>query len=157
MEDILYQEPGRLFWRTKKILLPVDGSKGTARAAAVAYELAEITEGKLFILHVINIGMVRQIATMSESDSLDVLTRYLSHGERLLEAYKNAASEYKLEIELLLEQGLPSDRIVHVAREKRIDVIVMGFTGAETQERGTLGSATERVVRKAPCAVLVIK
>ncbi len=157
MEDILYQEPGRLFWRTRRILLPVDGSKGTARAATVAYELAEITEAKLYILHVINIGMVQQIATMSESDSLDVLTRYMSHGERLLEAYKKAASEYNLDIELLLEQGLPSDRIVHVSREKRIDVVVMGSSGAEAQGRGALGSATERVVRKAPCAVLVIK
>lgn len=154
----MYQAPGRLFWRTKKILLPVDGSEGTAGAATVAFELAEITEAKVYILHVINIGMVRQIATMSEADSLEVLTRYMSHGERLLEGYKNAAAEFNLDIELLLEQGLPSDRIVQIAREKRVDVIVMGFRGAQSkQSRGTLGSATERVVRKAPCAVLVIK
>lgn len=158
MEEIMYQAPGRLFWRTKKILLPVDGSEGTAGAATVAFELAEITEAKVFILHVINIGMVQQIATMSEADSLEVLTRYMRHGEKLLEGYKNAAAEFNLDIELILEQGLPSDRIVRIAREKRVDVIVMGFSGAQsTTSRGTLGSATERVVRKAPCAVLVIK
>jgi nucleotide-binding universal stress UspA family protein len=157
MEEILYQEPGRLFSRTTKVLLPVDGSKGTARAATVAYELAEITEAKLFILHVINIGMVQQIANMSENDSLDILTRYMTHGERLLEAYKNAATEYKLDIELVLEQGLPSDKIVSIVMEKSIDIVVMGFSGAEKNDRGTLGSATERVVRRAPCAVLVIK
>jgi nucleotide-binding universal stress UspA family protein len=157
MEEILYHSPDRLFWRTKKILLPVDGSKSTARAATVAYELAEITNGKIFIIHVINIGMVQQIATMSDSDSLEVLTRYMANGERLLEGYKKAASEFNLEIELILEQGLPSSKIIEVARKRRVDVIVMGSTGASSTSRTGLGSATERVIRKAPCAVLVIK
>lgn len=153
----MYQSPDRLFWRTKKILLPVDGSKDTARAATVAYELAEITKGKLYIMHVINIGMVQQIATMSDSDSLEVLTRYMANGERLLEGYKNAASEFALEVELILEQGLPSNKIIEVAIEKKVDVIVMGSKGAGAVPRSGLGSSTERVIRKAPCAVLIIR
>ena len=157
MEEILYQSPDRLFWRTKRILLPVDGSEGTARAATVAYELAEITKGKIFILHVINLGMVQQIATMSDADSLEVLTRYMVNGEKLLEGYKSAASEFNLEVELILEQGLPSDKIIDIAFKKKVDVIVMGSVGATGATRGSLGSATERVVRKAPCAVLIIK
>lgn len=157
MEEILYQSPDRLFWRTKRILLPVDGSEGAARAATVAYELAEITKGKIFILHVINIGMVQQIATMSDADSLEVLTRYMVNGERLLEGYQKAASKFDLEVELILEQGLPSDKIIDIAYKKKVDVIVMGSSGATSVGRGSLGSATERVVHKAPCAVLVIK
>lgn len=157
MEEILYQSPDRLFWRTKRILLPVDGSEATARAATVAFELAEITKGKIFILHVINIGLVQQIATMSDTDSLEVLTRYMANGERLMEGYKNAASEFNLEVELILEQGLPSDKIIDIAFQKKIDVIVMASSGEMGAARGSLGSATERVVRKARCAVLVIK
>ena len=157
MEEIMYHSPDRLFWRTKKILLPVDGSKSAAQAATVAYELAEITKSKLFIIHVINIGMVQQIATMSDSDSLEVLTRYMTNGERLLEGYKKAASEFDLDVELVLEQGLPSSKIIEFARKKRVDVIVMGSRGATSISRSGLGSSTERVVRKASCAVLIIK
>lgn len=157
MEEIMYHSPDRLFWRTKRILLPVDGSEGTARAATVAYELAEITKGKVFIMHVINIGMVHQIATMSDADSLEVLTRYLANGERLLEGYKNAASEFELTVELVLEQGLPSNKIIEFARKERVDIIVMGSHGATGTGHPRLGSSTERVVRKAPCAVLVVK
>lgn len=153
----MYQSPDRLFWRTKRILLPVDGSSGAAIAATVAYELAEITKGKIFLLYVINIGMVQQIATMSDSDSLDVLTRYMVNGEHLLDGYKKAASEFKLEIESIIEQGLPSEKIISVAIEKKVDVIVMGSRAEPTESRGGLGSAIELVVRKAPCAVLVIK
>jgi nucleotide-binding universal stress UspA family protein len=157
MEEIMYHSPDRLFWRTKRILLPVDGSEGTARAATVAYELAEITKGKIFIMHVINLGMVQQIATMSDADSLEVLTRYMATGERLLEGYKTAAAEFDLEVELVLEQGLPSNKIIEFARKERIDVIVMGSHGATSVRSPELGSATERVVRKAPCAVLIVK
>lgn len=157
MEEIMYHSPDRLFWRTKKILLPVDGSEGSARAATVAYELAEITKGKIFIMHVINTGMVQQIATMSDADSLEVLTRYMANGERLLEGYKNAAAEFELEVELILEQGPPSYKIIEFARKESVDIIVMGSHGVTSVSRLGLGSTTQRVVRKAPCAVLVVK
>ncbi|MGQ4872077.1 MAG: universal stress protein, partial [Candidatus Thorarchaeota archaeon] len=68
MYDVMYQEPYRLIRRTKVILLPVDGSKDSARAASVAFELAEITGARLIILHVINMGMVQHMARMSETD-----------------------------------------------------------------------------------------
>ena len=157
MEEIKYQLPDRFFWRTKRILLPVDGSGAAARAATVAYELAEITKGTIFLLHVVNIGMVQQIATMSDTDYLELLTRYIVNGERLLEGYKKAASEFKLKIEAVLEQGLPSDKIIIMAKEKKADVIIMGSQGMTAESRDGLGSAPERVVRKAPCAVLVIR
>ncbi|RDE14023.1 MAG: hypothetical protein C4K48_06830 [Candidatus Thorarchaeota archaeon] len=157
MEEIMYKSPDRFFWRTKRILLPVDGSGAAARAATVAYELAEITKGTILLLHVVNIGMVQQIATMSDTDSLELLTRYIVNGERLLEGYRKAASEFKLEIEPILEQGLPSDKIITIAKEKKVDLIIMGSQGMTAESRGGLGSATERVVRKAPCAVLVIR
>lgn len=157
MEEIMYHSPDRLFWRAKKILLPVDGSDGSARAATAAFELAEITKGKIFIMHVINLGMVQQIATMTDADSLEVLTRYMANGERLLEGYKQAASEFDLEVELIIEQGPPSNKIIEFARKEKIEIIVMGSHGATFVSRSGLGSATARVVRKAPCAVLIVK
>lgn len=138
-------------------MLPVDGSKGTARAADVAFELAEITRATLYIIHVINIGTVRQIARMSEANEIDMLHKYVSTGSHLLEGYKSAASEFGIKVELLLEQGLPSDRIVAKAKELKIDVIVMGGRGATSTKRRGVGSSTERVVENAHCPVLVIK
>jgi nucleotide-binding universal stress UspA family protein len=157
MDQILYNEPGKLFWRTKRIMLPVDGSKGTARAATVAFELAETTKAKLYIIHVINTGTVRQISRMTEADEIDILNKYIGTGSRLLEGYKRAASEYGIEAELLLEQGHPSERIVQKAKELKIDLIVIGSRGESSATRFGVGSSTDRVVHNSHCLVLVVK
>ena len=157
MENIHYSESDSLFSRTEEILLPVDGSNAAARAATVAYELAEITKAKLFILHIINIGVVQQIATMSDSDSIEVLQRYMVNGRKLLDGYQKAAEAHGVITELILDKGLPSDKIIHIAREKEVDIIVMGSRGASGERRSGLGSSTERVVRRAKCAVLIVK
>ncbi|NWF95939.1 MAG: universal stress protein [Candidatus Thorarchaeota archaeon] len=156
-EDILFQAPKALIARTKVIMLPVDGSRDSGRAASVAFELAHITKGKLLIVHIINVGAVQQIAKMSSTDSLLVLRQYMENGKNLLENYRAAAAEYRLDIELILDQGSPPQRIVQLARERRVDVIIIGSRGASGEDRGSVGSTTERVVRDADCAVLVIK
>ncbi len=157
MLDVMYQAPKGLISRTKMILLPVDGSRDSGRAASVAFELSHMTGAKLLIIHVINAGAVQQVAKMSGTDPIVVLNQYIENGRNLLERYRNAASEYGLDIELILEKGLPSDKIVQVAKQKRVDVIVIGSAGLANESRGAVGSTTERVVRNADCAILVIK
>ncbi len=157
MYDVMYQEPYRLIRRTKVILLPVDGSKDSARAASVAFELTEIADAKLIILHVINTGMVQHIARMSDSDLDIVMERYRENGENLLKSYMAAAKEHGIEAKLILEEGLPSEKILSVAEAEEVEVIVMGSRGATGQRSSAIGSTTERVVRRANCPVLVVK
>ncbi len=157
MYDVMYQEPYRLIRRTRVILLPVDGSKDSARAASVAFELAEITKARLIILHVINLGMVQQIARMSDTDPETVLERYRENGEHLLNSYRAAAEEHEVEADLILEEGLPSKMILSIADREEVEVIIMGSHGASGERAATIGSTTERVVRGAKCTVIVVK
>jgi nucleotide-binding universal stress UspA family protein len=53
--------------------------------------------------------------------------------------------------------GLPADEIVRFARERKMDVVVVGTQGRKGLSRLLLGSVAERVVREAPCAVLVVR
>jgi nucleotide-binding universal stress UspA family protein len=87
MQDILYREPGRLISAIKTIVLPVDGSTNAARAATVAFELAEMTGAKLLILHVVDLGAVQQVAKASGSDFLSALQQYVTSGNKLLDGY----------------------------------------------------------------------
>ena len=52
-------------------------------------------------------------------------------------------------------EGVVWDRIVATAREERIDLIVMSTHGHDSLADRIVGSSTERVVRHAPCPVLV--
>ncbi len=143
--------------RTKVIMLPVDGSRDSARAASVAFELTEMTGARLIILHVINMGTVQQVARMSNADLEEVLERYRENGQKLLESYKAAAAEHGIDPELMLAEGLPSERIVKIADEEGVEVIVIGGHGATGERSSAVGSTTERVVRRAKCPVLVVK
>jgi nucleotide-binding universal stress UspA family protein len=145
-----------LFGETNIIMVAVDGSEGSNRAVLIALELAEITKSKLLITHIINLGKIQHLATMSNKDMLDILNQYTDNANHLLSKHEEEAKEYKIEAESILDKGLPSDKIVHLASEREVDMIIMGYYGATGSKAG-VGSATERVVQNSHCAVLVVK
>ncbi|MHA2145021.1 MAG: universal stress protein [Candidatus Thorarchaeota archaeon] len=153
----MYCAPGHIFCKANKVMLAVDGSEGSARAATVAFEVAEMTKSKVFIIHVINDSVVKQFSLMSDADPEEVLVKYETAGEKLLNGYKGAAEDYKLEVELILEKGSPSDKIIVLAKELGVDLIVIGSEGMAGALRTGVGSSTERVVIGSEAPVLVVK
>ncbi|MHA2352940.1 MAG: universal stress protein [Candidatus Thorarchaeota archaeon] len=138
-------------------MLAVDGSEGSARAATVAFEVAEMTKSKLFIVHVIPTSVVKQFSLMSDANPEEVLDKYETKGKKLLDGYKGAAEDYKLEVELILEKGSPSERIILQAKELEVDLVIIGSEGADSQLRSGVGSSAERVVFGSSSPVLVVK
>jgi nucleotide-binding universal stress UspA family protein len=63
----------------------------------------------------------------------------------------------ELHPEFVLGAGNPAHEIVRCALERRVDVIVMGTHGRSGVSHVLLGSIAEKVVRTAPCPVLVIR
>jgi nucleotide-binding universal stress UspA family protein len=157
MESITYCLPGRIFCKAKNILLAVDGSEGSATAATVAFEIAEMTKSKLFVVHVVPTPSVNQLSLMTDMKSDEVLARYLDHGRSLLAGYDNASKEFNIETELILEQGLPAERVIRAGDENGVDLIVIGSRGISGGRRAGMGSTTERIVLMAECPVMVVK
>jgi len=157
MESITYCIPGRIFCSAKHILLAVDGSEGSARAATVAFEIAEMTNSKLFIVHVVPTPSVNQLSLMTDMNAEEVLSKYLDHGRSLLAGYENASKEFNIETELVLEQGLPADRVIKVGEGNGVDLLVIGSRGTSGGRRAGMGSITERIVLMAECPVMVVK
>jgi nucleotide-binding universal stress UspA family protein len=61
-------------------------------------------------------------------------------------------------IELLRCVGAPADELVRVARERQVDFIVLGSRGnsfAQRLRRVVAGSTSRRVLRLAPCPIMV--
>jgi nucleotide-binding universal stress UspA family protein len=56
-----------------------------------------------------------------------------------------------------LLRGKPAAEIIRLAREEAIDLIVIGTHGRGTLSHVLFGSTTEKVVRKAPCPVLICR
>ena len=157
MESIRYCAPGHIFCKAKKVMVAVDGSEGSSRATTAAFEIAEMTNSKLFIIHVIPTSVVQQFSLMSDANPDEVLHKYKVKGKTLLDGYKRAADDYNLEVELILEKGSPSERIILQAKKLEVDLLVIGSVGASGALRSGVGSSAERVVLGSTCPVLVVK
>jgi universal stress protein A len=77
--------------------------------------------------------------------------------QRRMETYRQRVQDAGLDSTVLVESGTPFQRIVDTARDQKVDLIVMGTHGHTGLAHLFLGSVTEKVVRLAPCPVLVTR
>lgn len=81
-----------------------------------------------------------------------------SGAEGLLKEIYTRSSQMALPLncDFLVEKGDPGERIVAVARERRVDMILIGNHGKSAMVKILKGYTTENVIGRAPCAVLVV-
>jgi nucleotide-binding universal stress UspA family protein len=77
--------------------------------------------------------------------------------QQRLDAQRQQLQEAGLAGEVLMMHGVPFQTIVDVARDQHVDLIVMGTHGRTGVHHLLMGSVAEKVVRLAPCPVLVTR
>jgi nucleotide-binding universal stress UspA family protein len=140
----------------KKILCAVDFSDPSREAMRAAAELARTSQATLALVHV----WQPPLWTTDYGIQLpnDALLEASGVEESKLAAWRAEAQQLGAsEITAKLARGVPWDEIVGIAREDRaIDLIVLGTHGRTGLRRALIGSVAERVVRHAPCTVMVV-
>ncbi len=143
----------------KTVLFPTDFADLSDHALGYARSFAECFGAKLHVIHVVDEAYQYWMA-MGPS-SLPVGPRpeeLVSGSQQTMAAYiQEHLADTKLEIETKVLVGRPFMEIIRFAREKKIDLIVMGTHGRGTISHALMGSVAEKVVRKAPCPVLTIR
>jgi nucleotide-binding universal stress UspA family protein len=82
----------------------------------------------------------------------------ISETRETLQRMRTAANREGVSFQGISPQGLAADEgIIQVARENRVDLIIMGSHGRTGFKRLFMGSVTERVIGHTPCPVLVVK
>lgn len=132
-----------------RVLVPVDGSKGSYAALKVGMEFAERFGGELAVL-VVTPELAFDEAIQEE---LQVLMERSSR--EILEGASRAAAQAGMRAEELLARGDPAEEILRHARG--YDLIVMGSRGLSGLKRILLGSVSGHVLDRAPCSVLVVR
>jgi nucleotide-binding universal stress UspA family protein len=138
----------------QKILVPMDFSDHSAKAVLYGIELALKFSAELHLIHVVAItpimyseGVTFPFESQAEleqaaSEQLNQVVTEPLHSDRVTRV---ACS------------GTPFVEVVRYAKEHQIDLVVMGTHGRGAIAHMLLGSVAERVVRKAPCPVLVVR
>lgn len=141
----------------KKILFPTDFSEGASNALPYAVEIAKKYGARLYMLHIIY-----DIATASgwyvPHASFDEMYKELEAGaKKELERFGLEQRRDLKDIEYTIMRGIPYEEILKFAKEKGIDLIVIGTHGRKGIDRMLFGSTAERVVRNAECPVLTVR
>ena len=148
----------------KKILAPTDLSEDSSLGLRYAFSMAEKCSADLIIVHVAS----DQEAWQAVSDEMGFLSanvytwtvdRIVSEAaldlNRFFEKHLNEFHTHsKIKKRVVLGQVV--EKIVDVAREEDVDLIVMAPRIHGILKRLILGSVTEKVTRKAPCPVLSV-
>ena len=130
----------------KKILVPVDGSNASYRAAVHAAKLAELTKSGLAFL------IVRQFV-VGRKDVYSVLNDEEARAirDKIREV---VAAETTQQFDIIEEKSRDvAFTIVDIAIAENVDLIVMGASGKGGVKTFLLGSVSHEVVRKFPCPV----
>ena len=142
-----------------KVLIPVDFTDCSRRAFYVALELAAKFKAKCTVLHVIEPITSLDLSPKKYKKVYQDMTRMEEGVKKRVEEFV-AEGEYDVDpadIDIELAVGKPFQEILKKARELGVDLVIMGSHGKMSGDEVMMGSTAERVVRRAPCPVLVIK
>lgn len=141
----------------KRILVPIDFSPLSKKALQYALRFAEEFQAGLTLLHVIEPDVLPAF------DGLMIAPQISSNGNRTKRAnrLKVLASSMAIRatkyVQSTVRTGLAANEIVEAAKESDVDLIVIATHGFTGWKHFAIGSTAERVVRAAPCPVLVVR
>ena len=142
----------------RKILVATDGSKYSNAAASEAVAIAKRCGANLIAASVVPYESISPLGIVHSEMQWELVTQESRKAaESNIKNVKEIAEKEDVKIEELILEGRPYEAIINAAKEKRVDLIVVGSHGRTGLDRLLMGSVTERVIGHADCAVLVVK
>lgn len=145
---------GRAPQRFERILVPVDFSEGSRRAAELALELAHEDGAAVQLLHVVEDRPRPAYVDDASPPAEEAALRQAALGE--LERFAAGLDAGEIEISWRVTVGRPSRVISDRAEENGFDLIAMGTSGLRGISRFLLGSTPARVMRRCSVPVLAV-
>lgn len=154
----------------KRILVPLDGSKFSSRALIYAHEIADNFDSEIILLRVVEPArpmavaggtfgatespqaakISMEVALEEEKRHVEQATKYLQRKTRIGRC-DQARCKYQVKV------GVPGEQIIKVAKDEKVDLVVMSEHGRGGIKRAILGSVADEVIRKSTNPVLVIR
>jgi nucleotide-binding universal stress UspA family protein len=134
----------------KNILVPTDFGEAAEAALRYGRALAETFGADLHLLHVMDASLF--LARFADPAAIEAATQ-----EQLRDRL-DASEPRRFSTHAVLRKSEPApEAIVRYAKSASIDLIVMGTHGHKGAAHMLMGSVAERVVRTAPCPVMVVR
>jgi nucleotide-binding universal stress UspA family protein len=151
-----------------RILVAVDGSDSSMNAADYAITLAKSINvannngaSELFVLNVIDLPPIFKLLPSGTRKELIRIGRQQANQifDTVEEMAKgHGSANVKINTEMVeTSSASAADEIIKYAKEKNVDLIVVGTKGRSGMGKALLGSVASKIVTFAPCSVLVVR
>ena len=141
----------------KTVLFPTDFSQGARAAMDYALSLARDYNAKLILLYVVQDISIAEWYIPSSISATDLGEDMQKSAWNEMGKWATEAGAKVKDVEKMVVRGVPFVEIIRTAREKNVDVIVIGTHGRTGIDHMLFGSTAEKVVRKADCPVLTVR
>jgi nucleotide-binding universal stress UspA family protein len=138
----------------KKILVAIDSSPYSMKAAEKGFQLAHQLKASLALVFVIDKTkepLNADLGISPEQSAVLLLKQAGETIEQLIKLYDGITEVYRF-----MPEGYPKKEIINTAKQWGADVIVMGTHGHTGLVHLLVGSVAEYVIRHAPVPVLVV-
>ena len=140
-----------------KIVGPTDFSDHSQAAVAQAAGLASQYDTPLILVHVVEpiLYLVDYLVIPKEMEEGNLVL--MDNARKRLEQLRTTLVQQGIRAEVELRMGKPYLEIADVAKKKKAGLVVLATHGHTGLKHFYLGSTAEKLIRHAPCSVLVVR
>jgi universal stress protein A len=143
------------------ILVPIDFSENSLKAAKYGTEMARAMGGRLYIFHVIHQRIIDSTRELSQKgykgEFIEVMRSLVQSRKSDLIQFIPEDWRDGLDVEYEVGKGRPADEIINFAKDKNVDLIIVGTVGKSALKVAFTGSVATHIVNHAPCPVFVVR
>ncbi len=139
-------------WQPKRILVPTNGSLAARHAAELGFAIASDEGDEVMILHVVEDNTSRYFLDASG----ETLEKQLEMGQQIAKDLCELGQVQGIQTSVDIQIGSdPEPIILAEARKHHVDLIILGTDVRPGSTRLFLGPRVERILKNAPCPVIV--
>jgi universal stress protein A len=143
--------------RFKRILVPIDFSDYSKHALNYAISVATTFASELFLVYVVEPAVYPADLGFGQVTLPNIEQELAERGKSELEELVRTRVGATLRCTTVVRIGKPFQEIIQAARQEKVDLIVIATHGHTGVEHLIFGGTTEKVVKKAPCPVMIVR
>ena len=144
----------------KKIMIATDGSDCSRLATDKGIELARLSGGTVYAVHVISTAYLSMDGDyfMGMNPYWESIHEALKkQGQQAVDYIKGLGEIKGIKVESILLEGNPSEELIRYADEEKMDIVIMGTLGKTGLDRILIGSVAGTLVRHSKVPVKVVR
>jgi len=144
----------------KKIMIATDGSDCSRLAIDKGIELARLSGGTVYAVHVISTAYLFPMDGyyfMGMNPYWESIHEALKkQGQQAVDYIKGLGKIKGIKVESILLEGNPSEELIRYADEEKMDIVIMGTLGKTELNRMLIGSVAGNLVRYSTVPIMVV-